>query len=220
MIIAIEGIDGAGKNTLVTALKERVVADVLAFPRYEDSAAAQLAAEALYGRMGDLTDSAYAMATLFALDRHGALPTLRAYAGNKERLLIIDRYVASNAAYSVARTGDAGMAHWVAELEFSRLALPRPDLHVLLATSAAEAARRAARREEEDSQRERDRYERDADLQSRTLEAYQELARREWGSPWLVTTSPTDILQKIPPRFFRSTSHAVSSAHAVSVPGE
>ena len=72
MIIAIEGIDGAGKNTLVRAIRERVDADVLAFPRYDVSAPAQLVQEALHGRMGDLTDSAYAMATLFALDRHGA----------------------------------------------------------------------------------------------------------------------------------------------------
>ncbi|MCF4006062.1 dTMP kinase [Corynebacterium uropygiale] len=208
MIIAVEGIDGAGKNTLVSALRESVDAEVLAFPRYADSAAAQLASEALYGRMGDLTDSAYAMATLFALDRHDALPTLRTFAGSAQRLLIVDRYVASNAAYSVARTRDESLADWVEQLEFFRLGLPRPDLQVLLATSAEEAARRAAHRESEDSQRSRDRYERDAGLQERTLAAYRELARREWGSPWLVTTSAEDILQKIPRSFFHSTTRA------------
>ena len=74
MIIAIEGIDGAGKNTLVNAIRESsgVPVAVLAFPRYDSSVPAQLVAEALHGRMGDLTDSAYAMATLFALDRYGA----------------------------------------------------------------------------------------------------------------------------------------------------
>ena len=60
MIIAIEGIDGAGKNTLVHKLRDAldIPVEVLSFPRYADSIHAQLAQEALYGRMGDLTSSA------------------------------------------------------------------------------------------------------------------------------------------------------------------
>lgn len=92
MIVSIEGIDGAGKNTLVSALTQVIDAKVLAFPRYETSIHAQLAAEALHGRMGDLTDSAYAMATLFALDRHFAIDDL-----NAPGVVLLDRYVASNA---------------------------------------------------------------------------------------------------------------------------
>lgn len=74
MLISIEGIDGAGKNTLVQRIKKElsVEVNVLGFPRYEESVHAQLAQDALYGKMGDLTDSAFAMATLFALDRLGA----------------------------------------------------------------------------------------------------------------------------------------------------
>lgn len=54
MIIAIEGIDGAGKNTLVHKLRDAldIPVEVLSFPRYADSIHAQLAQEALYGRMG------------------------------------------------------------------------------------------------------------------------------------------------------------------------
>ena len=54
MIIAIEGIDGAGKNTIVKRIVEEYGADTLSFPRYEDSLHAQLAQDALYGKMGDL----------------------------------------------------------------------------------------------------------------------------------------------------------------------
>lgn len=62
MIIAIEGIDGAGKNTAVTALakllrQQGIAVEVLGFPDYDNSIHAQLAREALYGRMGDLSDS-------------------------------------------------------------------------------------------------------------------------------------------------------------------
>lgn len=196
MIIAIEGIDGAGKNTLVQAIRDRVDADVLAFPRYETSAPAQLVQEALHGRMGDLTDSAYAMATLFALDRHGARAELEPYV-DSDRIILLDRYVASNAAYSVARLRDEAMAEWVHDLEFGRLGLPRPDLQVLLATEPDTASERAARREAQDANRERDRYERDTGLQQRTYDAYLGLAERSWAGRWLVTTSADVILQEI-----------------------
>lgn len=198
MIIAIEGIDGAGKNTLVRAIRERadVPVAVLAFPRYETSAPAQLVAEALHGRMGDLTDSAYAMATLFALDRHGARDQLLPYV-NSERILLLDRYVASNAAYSAARLRDDAVVDWVHDLEFGRLGLPVPDLQVLLATEPETASRRAISRAEQDTSRERDSYERDSGLQERTYDAYRRLADRSWAGRWLVTTDPADILQAI-----------------------
>lgn len=196
MIIAIEGIDGAGKNTLVRAIREHVDAEVLAFPRYEVSAPAQLVQEALHGRMGDLTDSAYAMATLFALDRHGAREQLAPFV-DSGRIILLDRYVASNAAYSAARLGDDGVMEWVRELEFERLGLPTPDLQVLLATAPETASIRAAQREEQDASRERDRYERDAGLQQRTYDAYLRLAEQSWAGRWLVTTDADVILQEI-----------------------
>lgn len=185
MIVAVEGIDGAGKNTLVTALVELFRAEVISFPRYEESIHAQLAREALYGRMGDLTDSAYAMATLFALDRHGAKEHIEAFAGPKNpRLLLLDRYVASNAAYTAARLGDESAADWVAELEFGRLGLPVPDLQVLLDTPVELASERAAQRADADNTRAKDAYEKDGQLQRETSRMYSLLAERGFGSPW------------------------------------
>ncbi|WIM68267.1 dTMP kinase [Corynebacterium breve] len=197
MIIAVEGIDGAGKNTLVTALKGLIDARTLSFPRYEDSVHAQLAQEALHGRMGDLTDSAYAMATLFALDRAGVAEELRPYKGAQDRMIILDRYVASNAAYSAARTGDDGVFDWVYQLEFERLGLPTPDLQVLLATAPEEASARAKKRESEDSARARDRYERDSDLQNNTYAAYVRLAEQNWAGRWVHSGDSGVILQEI-----------------------
>ena len=60
MIIAFEGIDGAGKNTVVTALEKELIAREvpvarLAFPRYEASVHAQLASAALHGEIRELT---------------------------------------------------------------------------------------------------------------------------------------------------------------------
>ena len=122
MILAVEGIDGAGKNTLVNALLNHIDAETLSFPRYSTSDAAKLARKALYGRMGDLTESPYAMATLFALDRAGAKDYLREMALSSS-ILILDRYVASNAAYTAARLEDMDAAQWVYDLEFGVLAL-------------------------------------------------------------------------------------------------
>lgn len=197
MIIAVEGIDGAGKHTLADALLDRVPADMLAFPRYDDSAAAQLAQAALHGKMGDMADSAYAMAAMFALDRHGALDTLSEYAGASGRTLILDRYCASNAAYTWARTGDEAALAWVEDLEFGRLGLPRPDLQVLVATPPEVAGARAERREACDATRTRDRYERDEALQHATAQAYAELARRGWAGRWVVSNDAAVIIEAI-----------------------
>lgn len=196
MIIAIEGIDGAGKNTLVTAIREQVDAEVLAFPRYDTSIHAQLAQAALHGQMGDLTESAYAMATLFALDRAGAAEHIRQFEGS-DRVLLLDRYTASNAAYSWARTRDEGVVEWVRALEFDRLSLPTPDLQVLLDTPPEVAGARAIARAEHDQSRARDVYERDAGLQQRTWEAYVALADKGWVSEWMVTSSSEDIIRTI-----------------------
>ena len=181
MIIAIEGIDGAGKTTLLTTLREQLHAEVIAFPRYETSIHAQLVRRALYQQMGDLTDSAYAMATLFALDRHEARELLHPF-------------VASNAAYSWARTGDEAIVDWVAELEFNTLGVPRPDLQVFLNTTPDIAGQRAIAREQSDSSRARDSYESDRTLQQRTADAYGQLVAQNWQSPWLIVEPEADYL--------------------------
>ena len=198
MLISIEGIDGAGKNTLATAVRNAVdmPVKVVSFPRYEASIHAQLARAALYGEMGDLTDSAYAMATLFALDRFAVKEELLAAKESRE-VVILDRYVASNAAYTKARTGDPAAVKWVYELEFEKLSLPKPDLQVLVDTNLDVARERAAAREEQDESRTRDRYERDAGLQAATFEAYAELAEMNWGSRWLRTSDPAVIIQAV-----------------------
>ncbi|MCX7541396.1 dTMP kinase [Corynebacterium sp. P5848] len=185
MIVTIEGIDGAGKNTLVTELRNRTGAEVLCFPRYESSLPARLAARALHGEMGDLTDSIHGMATLFALDRYGALDTLDRFRGSPD-LLLLDRYVASNAAYSAARADDLSLCDWVADLEFGELGLPVPDLQILLDTPVDLAASRAADREAADRSRVRDRYESDRGLQERTSSVYRRLAEQSWHGSWLI----------------------------------
>lgn len=105
--------------------------------------------------------------------------------------------MASNAAYTAARTKDPAAAEWVRALEFERLGLPLPDLQVLVDTPPEEARRRAQRRERTDVERTRDRYERDSELQQRTFAAYAELAAASWAGRWVRTAHAPTIIQAV-----------------------
>lgn len=199
MLIVIEGLDGAGKRTLTEGL-QRALEDsgrsvtTLAFPRYGESVTADLASEALHGAHGDLATSVYAMAVLFALDRAGAKDQLATLAREHD-VVILDRYVASNAAYSAARlhqdaAGD--VVAWVGQLEYGRFGLPRPDRQILLDASVELAAERAKQRAEQEVDRARDAYERDDGLQRRTGAVYAELGAANWGGPWSVVAPDVD----------------------------
>lgn len=189
-LIVIEGLDGAGKRTLADAvaavLGDRVAR--FAFPRYDDDVHAELARDALYGRMGDLGGSVHGMAVLFALDRRAAAADLRV-ALEEHDVVLVDRYVASNAAYNAARLHQdaAGeVVGWVRELEVERFGIPVPDHQLYLSVPRAVAAERAARRERTEAGRERDAYESDGGLQERTGAVYAQLAAASWLSPWTV----------------------------------
>ncbi|MGB7365024.1 MAG: hypothetical protein WA931_18515, partial [Rhodococcus sp. (in: high G+C Gram-positive bacteria)] len=104
-------------------------------------------------------------------------------------VVLLDRYVASNAAYSAARvheSADGDMVEWVRALEFDRLVLPVPSAQLLLDVPVGVARERAKGREQQDPSRARDVYERDDGLQARTAEVYAGLAAASWMSPWFV----------------------------------
>jgi dTMP kinase len=193
VLIVIEGVDGAGKRTLTNGLRaafETAGSSVatLAFPRYGHSVSADLAAEALHGGHGDLSSSVYAMAVLFALDRSGARDEI-GHLNSAYDVVILDRYVASNAAYSAARLhqGAGGdVVDWVRDLEYGRLHLPSPDWQVLLDVPTELAAERAENRAQQEADRAKDAYERDDGLQRRTGEVYSGLAAADWCGRWLV----------------------------------
>ncbi|WP_029107281.1 dTMP kinase [Mycobacterium sp. URHD0025] len=199
MLIAIEGIDGAGKRTLTNGLRAAFEADrksvgCLAFPRYHHSVPADLAAEALHGKHGDLAGSVYAMATLFALDRAGAREEIEHLQAAYD-VVILDRYVASNAAYSAARLhqgANGDVVAWVRELEFERLKLPEPDWQLLLDVPAELAAQRAEHRANTEADRAKDAYERDGGLQRRTSEVYAALAAADWCGRWAIAAPDVD----------------------------
>ena len=108
MFIVVEGLDGAGKSTQVSRLKDWL------------------------RERGDL---AQLVALLFAEDRHGAAPQLQeALAAGKTVLL--DRYVYSNIAYQCAKLSDPAereeLRQWIFRTEFGPFGLPHPDVNLFL----------------------------------------------------------------------------------------
>ncbi|MBE9376352.1 dTMP kinase [Saccharopolyspora sp. HNM0983] len=199
-LIVIEGLDGAGKRTLADGIEAQLAnrgcaVSRAAFPRYADDVHAELVAEALRGGHGDLGRSVYGMAVLYALDRRDAAADLRTQLAAND-VVLLDRYVASNAAYGAAREHEdaAGrFVEWVRELEVDRFAAPRPQLQILLRVPTRVAAERAAHRERTETGRERDSFESDDALQQRCGRVYAELADRNWWSPWVVLDGTEDV---------------------------
>ena len=197
-LVVIEGLDGAGKRTLAdgltSALAERGASvSRLAFPRYDRSVTADLVRDALHGGLGDLADSVHGMAVLFALDRLGARAELTAALGAHD-VLLVDRYVASNAAYGAARLhqdAHGEFVEWVRALEIDRFDLPVPDAQLLLRVPVAVAVDRAAHRERTETDRQRDRFESDDGLQARCAKVYDQLAALNWLAAWHVIDGAT-----------------------------
>lgn len=199
-LIVIEGLDGAGKNTLAGALTDALTAKGaavrrVAFPRYGQDIHADLVRDGLHGKLGDLTGSVNGMALLFALDRRAAAGEIRRELERAD-VVLVDRYVASNAAYGAARLhedADGRFVEWVRALELDRFGLPMPDAHILLRVPAEVAASRAQHRELADAARARDSYESDDDLQVRCAAVYDQLAERGWLAPWHVVDGSSEV---------------------------
>lgn len=192
-LVVVEGLDGAGKRTFVEALAAALIdrnASVtrMAFPRYGSGVHADLVRDALYGQLGDLVGSVHGMAVLFALDRRDAAEQLRGLRAHYD-VVLLDRYVASNAAYGAARlheSADGAFVEWVRTLEVDRFGVPVPDLQLLLRVPLDIAARRADHRAAADSARPKDCYEKDRGLQARCAAIYDGLAAGGWLAPWSV----------------------------------
>ena len=201
-LVVVEGLDGAGKRTFTDGLAESLVSKGLsvfrlAFPRYGQSIHADLVRDAMYLRLGDAVDSVYGMTLLFALDRRDAAVTISTEL-DKHDIVLVDRYIASNAAYGSARLhqdarGD--FVKWLHQFEVDRFGLRIPDLQLLYRVPAEVAADRAKYREKVDSGRARDSWESDFALQSGAAEVYDQLVDDAWLSAWHVVdgTSTCDF---------------------------
>ena len=141
MLIVLEGLDGAGKSTQVALLKEYLTRrcgalEYIHFPRYDAPVYGELIGKFLRGGFGPINAvHPQLVALLYAEDRHGAAPSLRAALESGVPVLL-DRYVYSDVAYQCAKVTDPeekeALRKWILDTEFGPFGLPRPDLNLFL----------------------------------------------------------------------------------------
>lgn len=179
MRVAIEGIDGSGKETQTRLLVERTIragvsASSLSFPRYGSTTAAEAITAYLSGAFGELPFVDPMLAgLLFATDRFESRAEISRLEASHD-ILIFDRYVASNIAHQVSRVDSSrrrAVREWLERVEFEVFAVPRADVTVLLDLDPV-AARSAAERRAQPM----DLHERDQDYLRACREAYLQLA--------------------------------------------
>ena len=184
-LIAIEGIDGAGKGTQAKLLLERLIASgrtatLLSFPRYTETRFGGFIGEYLNGRFGSMTEvDPLLAALLFAGDRFESRGVL-ADALDRHEFVICDRYVASNVAHQAAKRDGAARSDLMARIEaveFGVYALARPDRTVLLDLSVENARRLIAKKAKRSyTDAAEDLHESDGRYLDRVAEVYRTLA--------------------------------------------
>jgi dTMP kinase len=188
-LIAVEGVDGAGKTTQVRLLAEALsTVDVVSFPRYDTFFGSRIRAlldgmegasgrarpqagrgEASAARVTAETVDPRSMALWYALDR---AQWARDRKAREDGHVILNRYVLSNAVYQSARSGE-DLFDWILQLEFEELGLPRPDVTVVLDVPPEVSRTRVVHRDGEG-----DVYERSQALQARVRDGYLSAAAR------------------------------------------
>lgn len=141
MLVVLEGLDGAGKSTQVKKLRSYLESlygslEYIHFPRYEAPVYGDLISRFLRGDFGNNeTVHPQLVALLFAEDRHGAAPEMKASLA-EGKCVLLDRYVYSNIAYQCAKLSDETEAErlrdWIFNTEYGNFGLPRPDLNIFL----------------------------------------------------------------------------------------
>lgn len=140
-LIVIEGLDGAGKSTQISLLKEWFAARQMQcryihFPRTDAPYFGELIARFLRGEFGDIAGvDPYLVAMLYAGDRKDAAPMIETWLEEKY-FVILDRYTYSNIAYQCAKMHTEAevirLREWILKLEFEHFGIPKPDINIFL----------------------------------------------------------------------------------------
>lgn len=181
-LIAIEGIDGVGKNTQAKLLHAQLKdhhgdCGFFSFPRYETPTGRRVR-EYLDGDHGDI--NILQVATLYADDRLAAREEIYNYL-LQGYPVICDRYVTSNRAFQSIRASmmnhggsynyPRGVLSYIDHLEHTVYSLPRPNLEIVLTVSPEASQRMMSERYGADETK-KDRYEADIELMKRTHDFY------------------------------------------------
>ncbi len=194
MLVAIEGIDGAGKNTQTQLLRQKVEAaglsaGMMSFPRYGKTLMARSVADYLNGQFGDI-DAVPAQfpALLYAGDRFESRDLIAQMLVDND-LLLIDRYVASNLAHQAAKLPASerdAFIEWLTQVEHGVYALPRADITIYLDVPVAVASALIARKKPRSyTDAAADLHEANVAYLAACRDVYTVLADRQHGSRWV-----------------------------------
>ncbi len=177
-LVVLEGIDGSGKHTqlemLARAMQERGISHAtIGFPRYEGFFG-HMVAQYLNGEFGSLAEvDPHFSALLYAGDRFENRRLLENLLA-EGKLVLADRYIASNLAHQGARVPSKlfpGFLRWLEKLEYSLYSLPQEELVIYLRLSAPRAQKLIAKKRARNYTRRR------RDLQEASLAHLQSAAR-------------------------------------------
>ena len=139
-IIAIEGIDGSGKNTQSEKILDEYMrsgkrASKLSFPQYTSNFFGKEVGNYLNGEFGTLAEVHPKLsAMIYAGDRFESKNDIIEKSSN-DSVLICDRYVHSNVAHQTAKVPQEYQGEfrsWIEKLEYDIYGIPKPDLVIFL----------------------------------------------------------------------------------------
>lgn len=185
-LIVLEGTDGTGKTTQFRLMSRRLEQEGLSFreidfPRYGNPFA-QPAELYLQGKLGKHPGdvSAYAATILYAIDRYASCKEDWGEFYEAGGLILANRYTTSNAVHQAPKLPPEerwAYLDWLFDLEYSRLALPKPDLVIYL-DLPTEISAQLLRRRQEATHTKADIHEQDGAYLRACRESAQEIVER------------------------------------------
>lgn len=191
LVVAIEGVDSVGKETQAKLLAAWANgfyrSHIFSFPNYE-TPTGKIIRSYLNGQFGQAVDiDPYLASMLYASDRAAMRQTFDAILVNNKQLLIMDRYVHSNAAFQGAKISNMQdkltFFKSMEEVEFGHLRLPKPDIVIFLDAPPATAKLLMEKRKGTDGKtQQKDQHESNDTLLENAYQSYLLLAadRPDW----------------------------------------
>ena len=139
-LLAFDGVDASGKTTQALLMYERLKnsgynVKYITFPDYESESSA-LAKMYLNGEFGENPHDVnpYAASSFYSVDRFASyMKNWKDFYRLENSVVIANRYTTANAVHQTPKLPKnewAGFLDWLYDFEFSKLAIPRPDLTV------------------------------------------------------------------------------------------